>query len=230
MECSQFRGVWFTRSGRLHCAPVVWRAEPEDARDWHHRHQRQNLMRSLDCARLDGGGHALRDQRNARLRHARSIDRNGIYHAACAANAAQSCATGSVRRSRRCARSLLARLQTKRAVRKIAYGIGEPGGAPPADTVLRATAPRTTATGSAFMLISDWGRGEVETHLLGTFNIHNLLAVCGALLAADVPFEAALAQLPKLAPISGRMQCVGGRNGAPLAVIDYAHTPGALGA
>src|SRR5260363_328237 len=53
-------------------------------------------------------GHALRDQRNARLRHARSIDRNGIYHAACAANAAQSCATGSVRRSRRCARSLLA--------------------------------------------------------------------------------------------------------------------------
>src|SRR5260364_395456 len=199
MECSQFRGVWFTRSGRLHCAPVVWRAEPEDARDWHHRHQRQNLMRSLDCARLDGGGHALRDQRNARLRHARSIDRNGIYHAACAANAAQSCATGSVRRSRRCARSLLAcaaseacerrylryrrvyhlsrdhldyhgtleayetakahlfegpdlqtavvnrddpvgqrilaRLQTNRAVRKIAYGIGEPGGAPPADTV-----------------------------------------------------------------------------------------------
>ncbi|CCD29259.1 UDP-N-acetylmuramoylalanyl-D-glutamate--2,6-diaminopimelate ligase (UDP-N-acetylmuramyl-tripeptide synthetase) (Meso-diaminopimelate-adding enzyme) (UDP-MurNAc-tripeptide synthetase) [Candidatus Glomeribacter gigasporarum BEG34] len=125
---------------------------------------------------------------------------------------------------------ILARLQTNRAVRKIAYGIGEPGGAPPADTVLRATAPRTTATGSAFMLISDWGRGEVETHLLGTFNIHNLLAVCGALLAADVPFEAALAQLPKLAPISGRMQCVGGRNGAPLAVIDYAHTPGALGA
>src|SRR5260364_127430 len=80
----------------------------EDARDWHHRQQRQTLMRSLDCARLDGGGHALRDQRNARLRHARSIDRNGIYHAACAANAAQSCATGSVRRSRRCARSLLA--------------------------------------------------------------------------------------------------------------------------
>src|SRR5260364_220307 len=80
------------------------------------------------------------------------------------------------------------------------------------------------------MLISEWGYGEVETHLWGTFNIHYLLAVCGALLAADGPVEAPPARLPTLAPFAGRMQCVGGRNVAPLAVLDYAHTPGALGA
>ncbi len=125
---------------------------------------------------------------------------------------------------------ILKRLHANRAVRTIAYGIGKCIGMPLADAALHATELRITEAGTAFKLISDWGRGEVETHLLGAFNVHNLLAVCGTLLAAEVPFDVARAQLTTLAPVAGRMQQVGGQNGAPLVVIDYAHTPDALDA
>ena len=77
---------------------------------------------------------------------------------------------------------------------------------------------------------SDWGNAEVEVQTLGAFNVSNLLGVLGALLAADVPFDAALAALAKLESVFGRMQRLGGRlqNDEPLVVIDYAHTPDAL--
>ncbi len=104
----------------------------------------------------------------------------------------------------------------------------------------RRTAGRRTAArlerardgdGTAFHLTtSDWGDAEVEVQTLGAFNVSNLLGVLGALLAAGVPFDAALAELAKLEPVNGRMQRLGGRlqNDEPLVVIDYAHTPDAL--
>jgi hypothetical protein len=72
-----------------------------------------------------------------------------------------------------------------------------------------------------------WGRGEVETGLVGAFNAANCLGVLGVLLASDVPLAAALDALSHLEPPAGRMQRLGGREG-PLVVVDYAHTPDAL--
>ncbi|MEX3814362.1 UDP-N-acetylmuramoyl-L-alanyl-D-glutamate--2,6-diaminopimelate ligase [Paraburkholderia sp. BR13439] len=132
-------------------------------------------------------------------------------------------------------RRLLA--STRGHARTIAYGIdGEHGdagatNAPEADAWLTASNVRATATGTAFHLsTSDWGNADVEVQTLGLFNVSNLLAVLGVLLAADVPFDAALAELAKLEPVNGRMQRLGGRlqNDEPLVVIDYAHTPDAL--
>jgi UDP-N-acetylmuramoyl-L-alanyl-D-glutamate--2,6-diaminopimelate ligase len=126
---------------------------------------------------------------------------------------------------------------TRAHARTIAYGIeGEHGDAdakdaPQADAWLTGSNVRATATGTAFHLsTSDWGNAEVEVQTLGLFNVSNLLAVLGVLLAADVPFDAALAELAKLEPVNGRMQRLGGRlqNDEPLVVIDYAHTPDAL--
>ncbi len=121
---------------------------------------------------------------------------------------------------------------TRGQVRTIAYGVDTPAAdAPVADAWLRATGVRATATGSAFHLeTSDWGDAEVEVQTLGLFNVSNLLAVLGALLSADVPLAAALAELAKLEPVNGRMERLGGRPGSdePLVVIDYAHTPDAL--
>ncbi|PRF42212.1 UDP-N-acetylmuramoyl-L-alanyl-D-glutamate--2,6-diaminopimelate ligase [Burkholderia multivorans] len=115
-------------------------------------------------------------------------------------------------------------------VRTIAYGIGDAQQAPDADRELVALDVRATATGTAFRLRSSWGDADVEVGTLGTFNVSNLLAVLGALLAADVPFDAALAEIARLEPVNGRMQRLGGRlqNDEPLVVIDYAHTPDAL--
>ncbi|MCL4652912.1 UDP-N-acetylmuramoyl-L-alanyl-D-glutamate--2,6-diaminopimelate ligase [Burkholderia multivorans] len=115
-------------------------------------------------------------------------------------------------------------------VRTIAYGIGDTQQALDADRELVALDVRATATGTAFRLRSSWGEADVEGGTLGTFNVSNLLAVLGALLAADVPFDAALAEIARLEPVNGRMQRLGGRlqNDEPLVVIDYAHTPDAL--
>lgn len=130
-------------------------------------------------------------------------------------------------------RRLLA--STQGHARTIAYGLDSGQGAlqdaPQADALLLASNVRATATGTAFHLsTSDWGDAEVEVQTLGAFNVSNLLGVLGALLAADVPFEAALAELAQLEPVNGRMQRLGGRlqNDEPLVVIDYAHTPDAL--
>ncbi|HEX7933222.1 MAG TPA: UDP-N-acetylmuramoyl-L-alanyl-D-glutamate--2,6-diaminopimelate ligase [Paraburkholderia sp.] len=131
-------------------------------------------------------------------------------------------------------RRLLASTQGR--ARTIAYGL-EPAsqdasaGAPQADALLLASNVRATATGTAFHLsTSDWGDADVEVQTLGAFNVSNLLGVLGALLAADIPFDAALAELARLESVNGRMQRLGGRlqNDEPLVVIDYAHTPDAL--
>jgi len=123
-------------------------------------------------------------------------------------------------------RRLIAKLAGR--VRTIAYGVS--ADKPAADASLQAQGIRATLTGTAFTLVSDWGRAELEVATLGAFNVGNLLAVLAVLLAADVPFDAALAQLTRLQPVDGRMQRLGGRPHAdePLVVIDYAHTPDAL--
>jgi UDP-N-acetylmuramoyl-L-alanyl-D-glutamate--2,6-diaminopimelate ligase len=86
---------------------------------------------------------------------------------------------------------------------------------------------RATATGQTFTLDAGGERAEVEVGLVGAFNVANLLAVTGTLLAAGLSLAEAAVLLPRLSPPPGRMQCIGG-SGQPLAVIDYAHTPDAL--
>jgi UDP-N-acetylmuramoyl-L-alanyl-D-glutamate--2,6-diaminopimelate ligase len=119
---------------------------------------------------------------------------------------------------------------TRGRVRTIAYGIDARADAPRSDARLVASNVHATPVGTAFHLESDWGEADVEVGTLGAFNVSNLLGVLGALLAAGVPFPAALAELAKLEPVNGRMQRLGGRlqNDEPLVVIDYAHTPDAL--
>lgn len=82
-------------------------------------------------------------------------------------------------------------------------------------------------TGVRFRLHDGDGRAEVHAQVVGQFNVSNLLAVIGALLASDVPLEQAASVVADLAPPAGRMQTLGGV-GEPLVVVDYAHTPDAL--
>ena len=92
---------------------------------------------------------------------------------------------------------------------------------------LHASRVGLSEAGVRFHVESEWGAGEVTAPVLGAFNVSNLLAVMGALIAAHVSFDDALAAVSALEPVPGRLERVGG-GAAPLVVIDYAHTPDAL--
>ena len=96
-----------------------------------------------------------------------------------------------------------------------------------ANADLSATAIAMARDGLALSVASPWGKGTVETHVVGTFNAYNLLGVLGVLLASGVAFDAALDALATLMPPPGRMQRQGG-GAKPAVVIDYAHSPDAL--
>ena len=102
----------------------------------------------------------------------------------------------------------------------ITFGTGE-------GARLRARDVRLAESGVRFTVEGDFGAGEVVAGVLGAFNVSNLLAVLGALLAQGIAFGDALRALAKLQPVPGRLERLGG-GAAPLVVIDYAHTPDAL--
>ena len=70
-------------------------------------------------------------------------------------------------------------------------------------------------------------RVRLQTALVGDYNIDNLMGVLAVLRALGVPLAAAVAACADLPPVPGRMERIGAP-GAPLAVIDYAHTPDAI--
>ncbi|HQX78799.1 MAG TPA: UDP-N-acetylmuramoyl-L-alanyl-D-glutamate--2,6-diaminopimelate ligase [Steroidobacteraceae bacterium] len=93
---------------------------------------------------------------------------------------------------------------------------------------VRATATRAAPRGLELDVESKWGAGTLATRLVGDFNADNALAVLAVLLACDIPLAAALRALGACAAPPGRMESFGGEQGAPLAIVDYAHTPDAL--
>ena len=115
-------------------------------------------------------------------------------------------------------RELAARLRGK--VPTFGYTLADGSGA---DEVLAATGIEDSGHGIHFAV----GGVRFAAPLVGRFNVANLLAVTGALLAGGERLTDIAAALTDLAPPPGRMQAVGGSD-APLVVIDYAHSPDAL--
>jgi len=74
---------------------------------------------------------------------------------------------------------------------------------------------------------SSWGTAALTAPLVGDFNIDNLLTVIAMLLDWDLELEQVTRVLAQVHAAPGRMETFGGKN-APLAVVDYAHTPDAL--
>jgi len=84
-----------------------------------------------------------------------------------------------------------------------------------------------TPTGQRLTLVHHGVRHSLELPVLGAFNLSNLLLVAALLRTTYLDDAQILAALRTVRPVPGRMQMLGGQ-GAPLAVIDYAHTPDAL--
>ncbi len=100
--------------------------------------------------------------------------------------------------------------------------------APPGTKWVRAARVETVASGLALEVRSSWGAVKLHVPLIGDFNADNTLTVLAVLLAWDVPLAQAASALESCRAAPGRMEAFGGREGAPLAIVDYAHTPDAL--
>ncbi len=77
------------------------------------------------------------------------------------------------------------------------------------------------------VIVTAQGERTLRSRLLGRFNLSNMLAAVGTLLALDYPLDEILKVTPELDGPVGRMQRLGGGK-RPLVVVDYAHTPDAL--
>ncbi len=80
--------------------------------------------------------------------------------------------------------------------------------------------------GVSAKLHSPWGQFELNSPLLGAFNLSNVVGVIAALGALGYPLPALMAEIPRLKTVPGRMQRIDADDLA--VVVDYAHTPDAL--
>lgn len=113
-----------------------------------------------------------------------------------------------------------------RGVRKIGYSTTATN-SDRLDGWINATAIIPDREGMSLSIEGSWGTGHITSHLLGRFNVSNMLAVLAVMLYRGVAFDVALEKLSRLKTVAGRMECFGGGS-QPLVVVDYAHTPDAL--
>ncbi|MEO6973262.1 MAG: UDP-N-acetylmuramoyl-L-alanyl-D-glutamate--2,6-diaminopimelate ligase [Rhodoferax sp.] len=81
--------------------------------------------------------------------------------------------------------------------------------------------------GLHFSVIEDEESHELDTQLIGQYNVFNLLCVIGGLRAMGVKLKEAVRACRGLLPVPGRMDCIAEPD-QPLVAVDYAHTPDAL--
>jgi UDP-N-acetylmuramoyl-L-alanyl-D-glutamate--2,6-diaminopimelate ligase len=100
--------------------------------------------------------------------------------------------------------------------------------APAGAREVRAMRVEAAVSGLLIEVETSWGAAKLDVPLIGEFNAENALTVLAVLLAWEVPLARAAAALESCRAAPGRMEAFGGRGGAPLAIVDYAHTPDAL--
>ncbi|MGB0937224.1 MAG: UDP-N-acetylmuramoyl-L-alanyl-D-glutamate--2,6-diaminopimelate ligase [Colwellia sp.] len=81
--------------------------------------------------------------------------------------------------------------------------------------------------GVDFCLKTHLGKVDIESPLLGDFNVDNLLGVIAVLMIQGISIESIALKLKGINPIAGRMESTS-LDGYPTTVVDYAHTPDAL--
>nr|WP_320133895.1 UDP-N-acetylmuramoyl-L-alanyl-D-glutamate--2,6-diaminopimelate ligase [uncultured Holophaga sp.] len=102
----------------------------------------------------------------------------------------------------------------------IAFGGGD-------QAVYRFSELELSPTGTRFRLSTPRGEWELQSPLLGRFNVHNLVGAFAACVEAGFDPDALLAAIPGLRGAPGRLDRVD--LGQPFGVmVDYAHTPDAL--
>ncbi|TFJ94559.1 UDP-N-acetylmuramoyl-L-alanyl-D-glutamate--2,6-diaminopimelate ligase [Lentibacillus salicampi] len=92
---------------------------------------------------------------------------------------------------------------------------------------VRATNIHLDVTETAFTMDTPIGTVQINSHLIGKFNVYNMLAASAAAICADIPLKVIKGALETVQGVSGRFQAVDGSQDFA-AVVDYAHTPDSL--
>jgi UDP-N-acetylmuramoyl-L-alanyl-D-glutamate--2,6-diaminopimelate ligase len=94
-------------------------------------------------------------------------------------------------------------------------------------TDLAANDANMTKQGVSFNLVHKAQSTQINSSLLGLFNIDNLLATAGSLMAIGRPFKQVIEGLAQCHAAKGRMEIFGGDQQTTV-IVDFAHTPDAL--
>jgi len=78
--------------------------------------------------------------------------------------------------------------------------------------------------GASIQFESSWGNGELQSALIGAFNVSNLLLVMATLLALGYDLAELIRSAHKLTGVCGRMEMLHAPH-KPTVIVDYAHTP-----
>lgn len=113
------------------------------------------------------------------------------------------------------------------ATQVLGYGIGQPEDYPAGSLV--ATDELFDHAGIHAQLHYADEQAALQATVLGRFNLHNLLAAAGVLLAKGFSLQETVQRLQRVNVVAGRMERVHSDAAAGrLVIVDYAHTPGAL--
>jgi UDP-N-acetylmuramoyl-L-alanyl-D-glutamate--2,6-diaminopimelate ligase len=96
------------------------------------------------------------------------------------------------------------------------------------DAEIRLIRADVSLDGTRATIATPLGELELDSPLVGDFNIENLLVACGVTVAAGVARESIESGVAGCPQVPGRVERVeAGTPGAPIVIVDYAHTPDA---
>jgi UDP-N-acetylmuramoyl-L-alanyl-D-glutamate--2,6-diaminopimelate ligase len=102
--------------------------------------------------------------------------------------------------------------------RQLTYGLDQ--------GAVRATQREISLQGIRVTLATPGGAIEIESALIGEYNLYNIMAAAATSIALGIPFAAIRRGIKDLSGVPGRMERVG--EGKPWVLVDYAHKPEAL--
>jgi UDP-N-acetylmuramoyl-L-alanyl-D-glutamate--2,6-diaminopimelate ligase len=102
--------------------------------------------------------------------------------------------------------------------RRMTYGLDQ--------GAVRATQREISLDGIRALLATPAGTIEIESVLIGEYNLSNILAAVATSIALGIPAAAIRRGIKDLSGVPGRMERVG--EGKPWVLVDYAHKPEAL--
>jgi UDP-N-acetylmuramoyl-L-alanyl-D-glutamate--2,6-diaminopimelate ligase len=106
------------------------------------------------------------------------------------------------------------------AARIVTYGIDH-------EADFRAVNMKMSGKGTSFRLISPLGVDQVQTKLIGKFNVYNILASIAAAMVSGISLQHIMTSIENAESIPGRFEVVNAGQSFSV-IVDYAHTPDSL--